>query len=131
MLTSIHKINNIYAAQKTAPTQNRTHRPPMLPDRTTSITTTTPTHFIISTPFMIYDQLRKDERPLPLPFLGMCLQRVMFVFFTLIIPRFFFLLSTCFMFVLLTSSNPRSLYFSEYEILTALPKHWFTFLFET
>ena len=37
--------------------QNWTHRQPLLKHRDTSITTTTPTHLISTTPFMIYDQL--------------------------------------------------------------------------
>src|SRR5712691_9609108 len=37
---------------------------------------------------------------------------------------FMFFCYTCFMFVFLTLTIPRSLYFSECEILTALPNYW-------
>jgi len=36
----------------------------------------------------------------------------------------FFSLSKCFMFVLLTSHHPRSLYFLSMKVLTGLPKYW-------
>ena len=102
LLTAIH--NNIYAHKKyIARTRNRTHRHPLLTHGNKSITTTTPTHLIFHYSFYNIWPAIKDEKPFLCclwAWIYVCLQRVMFFFFTLIIPRFVFLLSPCFMFVL-------------------------------
>ena len=83
-------------------TQNQTHNPPLLTHGNTSITTTTNMPYFHSSLYNIWPAI-KGWKAFPLLFMGlnMCVFAMCYVcFFTLIIPRFLFLLSTCFMFVL-------------------------------